>query len=84
MPSPIYQLVYELPLLLGNLTTAIFGRVKTGGELPRVHIYIDELGRFSLPIMAPLWVQGGRQYVKGCVKVQSPVELQMRLASSAC
>jgi hypothetical protein len=38
----------------------IFGRVDSGGQLPRLNIYIDELGRFSLPLLAPLWVQGSK------------------------
>jgi hypothetical protein len=44
-------------LLLGKLATTIFGRNEYGKTYPRVHIYIDEYARFSIPLISQLWVQ---------------------------
>jgi Helicase HerA, central domain len=44
-------------LLLGKLATTIFGRNEYGKQYPRVHIYIDEYARFSIPLISQLWVQ---------------------------
>ena len=44
-------------LLLGKLATTIFGRNEYGKQYPRVHIYIDEYARFSIPMISQLWTQ---------------------------
>jgi hypothetical protein len=44
-------------MLLGKLATTIFGRNEYGKAYPRVHIYIDEYARFSIPLISQLWVQ---------------------------
>jgi hypothetical protein len=44
-------------LLLGKLATTIFSRNEYGKEYPRVHIYIDEYARFSIPMISQLWTQ---------------------------
>ncbi len=63
-------------LLLGKLATAIFGRIDYGAALPRLHIYIDELSRFSLPITARLWTEGGKYNIGLTATLQTLSQLQ--------